>query len=127
MAKLDGVLALALQWREARAKRQAAQKEVDLLEEGEKILKKQVMDALRASPNKAVSNGARLFQLVPGFEPVAEDWTKVYEHIQKTGEFELLHRRLSSEAVKERWTQNIAIPGVGKIPVETLSDTKAKG
>lgn len=123
---MSKTLELALQWRNARIKRLAAQKEVDALEVVEKDLKQKVLDSLRKNPSKAVSNGDRLFQLVPGTEPSPEDWGKIWKHIQKTGEFELVQRRLNNTAIKERWELGVKIPGVGSIPTETLSDTKAK-
>lgn len=120
-----GTLDLALQWREKRAERLAKQKEVDALEEVEKALKKQVMDALSKAKNKAISNGERLFQLVTKPEPTVENWPALYKHIQKTGEFELLERRPNRGSIKERWELGKKVPGVGSIPVDTLSDTKA--
>lgn len=121
-------LSLALQWREARAARLAAQKQVDLLEVQEKAIKKQVMERLGKAANKAISNGDRLFQIVTKDEPTisAENWPKLYAHIQKTGEFELIERRLSKAAVKERAELGEKVPGVEWYPVDTLSDTKAK-
>lgn len=119
-------LDIAIAWRAAREARLAKQKEVEELEIKEKKLKQEVIAALSKSKNKAVSNGERLFQLKTTMEPVAEDWAALYEHVRKTGEFELLFRRINPASVKERWEQGLTVPGVNKIPVETLSDTKAK-
>ena len=119
-------LSLALQWRNARAERLAAQKAVDKLQEAETALKKQVMDRLEKAKNKAVSNGDRLFQLVTKDEPTTENWSLLYAHIQKTGEFDLIERRLSKAAVKERNELGEKVPGVAWFPVATLSDTAAK-
>lgn len=124
---MSKALDLALQWRKARAERLAQQRLVDKMEEVEKNLKKQVVEALSKAKNKAVSNGDRLFQLITKDEPEVEDWPTLYKHIQKTGEFELLFRRINTAAVKERWELSQKVPGVGHIPVETLSDTQAKG
>lgn len=120
-----GTLDLALQWREKRAERLALAKQVEALEEVEKALKQKLIENLRKAKNKAVSNGERLFQLVVKDEPTIEDWPAFYKHIQKTGEFELLERRVNRGSVKERWQVGKKVPGVGSIPVETLSDTKA--
>jgi len=123
---LISALDLALSWRKARAERLAAQKLVDKLQEAENQLKKQVMERLEKAKNKAVSNGDRLFQLVTKDEPTAEDWPQIYAHIQKTGEFELIERRLSKLAVKERAELGEKVPGVAWFPVTQLSDTQAK-
>lgn len=121
-----GTLDLALQWRTKRAERLALAKEVDKLEKDEKALKAKVMEALAKAKNKSVSNGERLFQLVTKPEPTVEDWPTLQKHIQKTGEFDLIERRVNRAAVKERWELNRKVPGVGSIPVDTLSDTQAK-
>ena len=54
------------------------------------------------------------------------DWTKFYKHIQKKGEFELLNRAVNQKAVKERWEQNKAVPGVDRFTKKTVSLTKVK-
>jgi hypothetical protein len=119
------ILSLALQWRQARATRLAKQKEVEELEKIEKGLKDKVITLLKKSASKAVSDGTRMFKLVPGKEAVVEDWPALYQHIKKTGEFELLQRRVSATAVQERWESGIIVPGVSSIPVDKLSDTQA--
>lgn len=60
--------------------------------------------------------------------PTPEDWTKVYAYIRKSGDFDLLHKRLSTTACRERWADNVVIPGVGrfvKLGIK-LSKVKAK-
>jgi hypothetical protein len=121
-----GTISLALQWRKARATRLAEQKKVDAIEVVEKELKAKVIAALSKSPNKSLSNGERLFQLKTSNEPTVSDWAALYKHVQKTGAFELLFRRVNPAAVKERWELNEKVPGVESLPVETLSDTAVK-
>ncbi len=57
--------------------------------------------------------------------PVAQDWTALEKHIKKTGEFDLLQRRLSSSAVKERLKLKKKVPGVGTFKRTVVSVTKA--
>lgn len=121
-----GTLDLALAWRAKRAERLALAKQVETLAAQEQDLKQKVMAALAKNKSKAVSNGDRLFQLVTKDEPTVESWSAIYKHIQKTGEFELLERRINRGSVKERWEAGKKVPGVGSIPVDTLSDTQAK-
>src|SRR5262245_16625341 len=45
-------------------------------------------------------------------EPVVADWTKLHAFIRSTGALELLHRRLTINAVKERWESGVEVPGV---------------
>lgn len=50
-------------------------------------------------------------------EPAVDDWGDLYAHITATGDFDLLHRRLSATAVAERVLAGAVIPGVGMRPV----------
>ena len=43
-----------------------------------------------------------------------KDWTAIYAYIQKTGAFELLHKRLTNTAIAERLENNDPVPGVEK-------------
>jgi hypothetical protein len=43
--------------------------------------------------------------------PAIKDWTEFYGYVATTGQFELLHKRLSSTAFRERWEAGEAIPG----------------
>jgi hypothetical protein len=119
-------LELMLEWRKKRLERIAHDKEGAAMKEIEDGLKTQLIGRLKKLANKSVSNGERLVQLVEKDEPTVTDWPTLYNHIKKTGEFELLERRLGKAAVKDRWELKIKVPGVGSIPVETLSDTQAK-
>ena len=119
-------LSIALQWRAKRAERLAMDKVAEALKKEETELKKKLMESFKKSVNKSVSNGERLFQFKVTQEPAIADLAKLYKHILKTGEFEFLQRRLNTTAVKERWENNVKVPGVGSIPHEDVSDTQAK-
>jgi len=59
-------------------------------------------------------------------EPKASDWLAIYERIKETGEFDLLHRRLATLAVKERWDAGVELPGIIKVEVYKLTVSGAK-
>lgn len=44
--------------------------------------------------------------------PNVEDWDQVHMYVKKTGQFELLHRRMSSTAYKELQSMGSNVPGV---------------
>lgn len=68
-------------------------------------------------------------QVTDNVVPVVEggDWTKLYAHIKKTGEFDLLNRALNRAAVTERWEAKRQVPGVGKFHAKKVSCTKLGG
>lgn len=53
--------------------------------------------------------------------PAIEDWNLFYDFVAKTGQFELLHKRLSSTAFRERWEAGEAIPGTSASTIWELS------
>src|SRR5262245_59568569 len=106
-----------------------------LLDEERKLLQKQA-DNKKAEAERyyneiilQMTNGG--IQTYPGthaicsmwqnVEPKAEDWPAIYKHIQETGEFELLHKRLTGSAIKERWDAGVEVPGVERYPVIKLT------
>lgn len=59
--------------------------------------------------------------------PAVLDWEQVYKHIAKTGEFELLQRRMSSVAWRERYDDESLIPGTEAFVKIGLSLKPKKG
>lgn len=120
-------LELAQKYYRVREQRLAADKVAAEFKETETGIKQQLMDLLEASGINSVGDKVRVYALVTKDEPEVADWSALYQHIQQTGAFELIYKRVNPAAVKERWEQNIAIPGVRKYPSISLSVTKAKG
>ena len=58
--------------------------------------------------------------------PAIEDWDAFYKHVAATGQFELLHKRLSSTAFKERWEAGEVVPGTSSSSVWELSVVRRK-
>jgi len=120
-------LKLAQKYDQQRAARLSLDKEVEKLKEQESATKQALMDMLQAEGINSVGDAQKVYALVQKDEPVAEDFAKLYAHIQATGEFELLYRRINPTSIKERWENKVEVPGIGHFPALTLSITKAKG
>jgi len=118
---------LAQQYHAQREARRQLAREVEKMEELEAALKKAVMDSLRALGVKAVGDGLYNYEVETKPEPSFADWHALWKYIQKTGDFDLLFRRVNPGAVKERWEQKVKVPGVVTFMVDRLSVTKAKG
>ena len=123
---MSSSIEIALQWRTLRAKRLELERLAKKIKTDEDNLKIALIARLSKATNKALSFNGRLVQLVVKEQPVASDWPALWKHIQKTGAFELVQQRLSIAAVEEHWEAGEKIPGVSKLPVESLSDTQAK-
>lgn len=120
-------LQFAQSYTAARNKRLAADKVAEGLKATESKLKQVLMDTLEANNINAVGDRQFVYALTRHDEPTVEDWGKLYAHVRRTGEFELLFRRVNPASVKERWELKQKVPGVGAFPTISLSVTKSKG
>lgn len=109
-----------------RAKRLALQKEVDALQEQETAVKHDIIRQLRADNITSAGTELETVTLIVKHAPTVREWPTIYKHIRESGEFDLLQRRLSEEAVKQRWERGLIVPGVEKFPVDFLSITNVK-
>jgi hypothetical protein len=69
--------------------------------------------------------GGRLVRLTipttPEYVPAVKDWDALYKHVQQTGDFSLLHKRVGTSACKERWDASEEVPGIERYAVYKLS------
>jgi hypothetical protein len=105
-------------------KRLAMQKEVDALEEEEKALKDHLINNLPKAEATGVAGQLCRVSVVTKSVPQVQDWETFYKYIKRTGDFSLLHKRVSTEAVQERWDAGKAVPGVTAFNAVTLSVNK---
>jgi hypothetical protein len=104
--------------------RLAQQKIVDELKARESLLENHLIDNLPKSEATGVAGKVARASVITKIIPTVNDWDELYKHIKKTGNFELLQRRLSETAVKERWEEKKVVPGVGTFNKITISVTK---
>jgi hypothetical protein len=107
-----------------RAQRLAADKEAASIKEIEDDLKKTIIAKYREQGLKALGARNGTVKMNTAMKPKIRDWTELWAHIQETGEFELLHKRLTESAVEERWEAGELVPGVGSEEVVNLSVSK---
>jgi len=109
---------------ELRQKRLEQQKVVDAIEAEEKALKEHIINTLPKSEASGVAGKLARVTLVTKEVPQVEDWDAFYKHVKKTGQFDLLQRRLTDAAIKERWEHGKEIPGVKHFQAVTVSINK---
>jgi|AntRauTorckE5430_2_1112549.scaffolds.fasta_scaffold142298_1 hypothetical protein len=69
-------------------------------------------------------NGLGTISKTEAVMPQAEDWSKLYEHIQDTGSFHLLNRALNAAAYRETLESGVEVPGIVPFNKVTLSVRK---
>lgn len=109
---------------ETRDERLAEQKKVDEIEAFEKALKAHLIDNLPKSNASGVAGKVANAKIVAKMVPTLKDWKKLEAHIKKTGDFDLIQHRLSSEAIFSRWEDKKKVPGVEAFQTFSVSVTK---
>lgn len=109
---------------ETRRKRLAKQKEVEVLEAEETMLKEHIIATLPKSDASGVSGKVARVTVLSKDIPTVKDWSAFYKYILKNKAFELLQRRVSDAAVKERIESGKQVPGVEIFKAPTVSLNK---
>jgi hypothetical protein len=90
-------------------------------------LEADIMHAMNeAGTMKAASERGHSVTMAKKVHPTIMDWDLFYEYVTKTNSFDLLHKRLSSTAFKDRWEAGEIIPGSTTAEVWGLSVTKSR-
>lgn len=84
-------------------------------------LEKKLMELMGAAGLQRASNGVATVSI--GEEQVynATNWDAVYKHIQSTGDFSILHRRLSNAALREIEATGGEVPGTEAVTLQKVN------
>ena len=88
---------------------QAQEKELNTLK---RELESQIAIRMTEEGLDKISNGGRTISLMNEIVPDVQDWDALQQHVAETGEFELLHRRVSATAYREKVALGTSVPGV---------------
>jgi hypothetical protein len=109
---------------ELRNKRLAMQKDVDAVASEEAALKNHIIDNLPKSEASGVAGKLARVTVVTKQIPQVKDWDAFYKYVKKTGSFDLMQKRLTDAAIKERWEAGKEIPGVEHFNAVSVSINK---
>lgn len=104
-----------------RIARLALQKQAEVKEAEERQLRERLINELPKSKALGIAGKVARATIETKPVPTVEDWDRFYQHVKKTGHFDLLHKRLSEDAVKQRWEDHKVVPGVGKFNAVKVS------
>jgi predicted metal-binding protein len=90
--------------RELEVKIKAIKKEEDALEEH--ILQKFDNSEIEGARGNLATAGRKVSNV-----PVVENWDEFYEYVRENRAFDLLQKRPTTSAFRERWDENQTIPG----------------
>jgi len=109
---------------ELRNKRLAEQKKVDEIAAEESALKNHIIENLPKSEASGVAGKLARVTVVTKQIPQVKDWDAFYKYIKKTGSFDLMQKRLTDAAIKERWEAGKEVPGVEHFNAVSVSINK---
>ena len=109
---------------QVRAERLTVQKQVEQLMAEESAIKEHLINTLPKSDASGVSGRLARVTIVTKEIPQVKDWDAFYQYVKKTGSFDLMQRRLTDAAIKERWEEGKEIPGVEHFHVVSVSINK---
>ena len=101
--------------------RLALGRRVKRLEELESALEAYFVETLPQSDSTGVAGLAARVQILPNYVPTVRDWDALYAYVKKNNAFDLLQRRLSKEAVRERLDARKQVPGVEMFNAKRVS------
>lgn len=109
-----------------RADRKALQAKMEAEKEQESLIEEKILEQFGKQDLEGAKGKRAQCSIKRSDVPTPEDWDAIERHIKKTGEFDLLHRRLTVDAVRQRWAAGKTVPGVGVFTKVGLSLTKVK-
>lgn len=109
-----------------RAERQELQKQIEKIKKQEGEIKERLREELSTADAEGVHGKRARVALYTERVGKVHDWEKFYTHIERTGAFELLQRRLANTAIRERWDDGKKVPGVEPFDVVKFSITKKR-
>jgi hypothetical protein len=109
---------------ELRNKRLAEQKKVDEIAAEESALKNHIIENLPKSEASGVAGKLARVTVITKQVPQVKDWDAFYKYVKKTGSFDLMQKRLTDAAIKERWEAGKEVPGVEHFNAVSVSINK---
>lgn len=104
--------------------RLTAQKAVDALQAKESAIKEHLINNLPKSDASGVAGKLARVTIVTKVIAQVKDWDVFFKYVKKTGAFDLMQRRLTDTAIKERWDNGKEVPGVEPFNAVTVSINK---
>jgi hypothetical protein len=101
----------------------------DLIDPAVKALEEHFVKSLTVGESSGVQGMSSRTQVTETAVPVVKpsDWEKFFAYVAKTKQWDLLSRKVSAEAVRERWDAKKPVPHVSAFHVKKVSCTKLGG
>lgn len=122
--KIDQLYKLKMQIEEANKEVKKAEAKVDKLKQRYSVKEEEIFNTFDKQSLEGAAGKLARINVSRQEVPTVKNWTALYAHIKKTGEFDLLQRRPSTAACRERWKEGKKVAGVNKFIKLSLSLNK---
>jgi hypothetical protein len=109
-----------------RQERLKLQQVLESLKKEETELKNYLIDNISKFDSSGVMGKIASVRIITKDVPQVDDWDQLFKYVHKHKAFDLLQRRVSSEAVRQRWEEEQTIDGISTFTVVDVSITKNK-
>ena len=109
---------------ELRAKRLDLEEQVKKMKADEERLKNHIFETFDEAHINGAKGNIASASITEELKPAVEDWDAVWAYIRENNEFDLLEKRMSRVAYRERFEQGVVIPGTQGFLYKKLSLTK---
>ena len=120
----DTIGACADRLAEIRDAKRELERGIKVLDEERREIEDHLIATLSKSDSTGVSGKVARVRIVTDEIPAARDWPALWRYVQDHDAWDLLQKRLSSGAVKDRWAEGVQIPGVEPYTAVKVSLTK---
>ena len=107
-----------------RAERHAIEKKAEAVKEQESALEGYVLETFRKTDLDGARGKVAVAGITQATVPTVKDWDALYKYVKKKDAWDLLQKRVSATAYRERLDEKVVVPGVEPFTVTKLSLTK---
>lgn len=104
-----------------RAKRLAFAKQLEGFRTLEAALRERLIEQLPRGKASGISGRVARATIETVVIPVISDFEELMRYVGKTKGYDLVQRRLNEAAVRARWENKVAVPGIGKFNDKRVS------
>ena len=108
-----------------RAERLALSKQETDKKTEEAKLRQHIINALKENSLEGGKGATATVSLTYDIVPSPKDWDAIWDFVESENAHDLVQKRLSATACRERWNSGVEIPGIEKFVNVDLSLTKA--
>lgn len=118
--------ALADRLEAARQSRLAADRIAADLKSDENKIKAEIISEMEAGNLSSIGGKVCVLNRAVKQRAIAGDWPAIHKYILENDAFDILHRRLTDAAIKERLDDGVEIPGISLMDYSHITFAKAK-